>query len=638
MKCPNCGNENAVGMNFCENCGTKLESEVSYSEQTQPTTPEEQFTAPEYNPTTPEKASFADKLKENKGIIKKAVIILAIIVAAILVILGIKSCAGGGKQIDVKELPIIYANDDESKFLKNSGAKVGYELADEDEAAGNLKITSDGKYIFFGMDGDGGEFDLCYRNTSKKSSDANVTVVKGISEYEISSDGSVIFYIKNGTLYRCSRNGKNPVKFGKDVSYFTVADDFKAVLYENEDGEVYYSTGLEKIHNKVAEDSPSYFFTEDEKTICLIENEYDDDYNSKYTVSVCGLGKKDKAEKLISNVDDYTFADRNSDKLYYIKNEKLYFKDGKKDGSVVSGIDGDLVSINRVEDSDKENKFHFYAVSINDNDDDYEYNLYYVDGKKAKLLIEDCDTSSYYGNYVVYKYEYDYDSDKDKSEYWLRVDYDKFVELDIPKEDGRAVDYEATADSFFTIENVNDKGKGDLVKYDITSKGVNFSKGTTVAEDVKSVDGTWSSVFDKDFVVVYHGDNEYSIYNGGKTAKEIDAEISESLYVQKDGTMIILIDYNSKNGTYTLAKYDGKNVSEIADDVKSALLIDEKTIYYTNDDDELMLNKGKRGSDKLIDEDVNYIVDPLYYVVTDEKNYNGKVDSTKADIFYNTGY
>lgn len=640
MKCPNCGNENAFGTNFCENCGTKLESEVSQSEQTQPISQGEQFTQdqPAYNPSVPENADLGEKLKENKGIIKKVAIIVAVIVVAILVILGIKSCVGK-EEVDVKKLPILYANDDEVKFLKNSSAKVGYEFGDTDEvASSDIQITSDGKYIFFGMDESMGEFDLCVRDTSKKTTDANQTIAKGVSNFQISSDGTCIFYIKNGTLYKCGRNGKNPVKFGKDVSDFKITSDFKAVLYENEDGEIYYSTGLEKTHNKIAKDSPyEWIFTEDEKTIRIVETKYDDDYNPKYTVSVCGLGKNDKAEKLISNVDDYCFADKNSDKLYYMKNEKLYLKDGKKDGAVVSGIEDDVVSINRVEDNDKEGKFHFYAVSLKENDDNYEYNLYYVDGKKAKLLIEDCDTSSYWGNDVVYKYEYDHEKDKDKSKYWLKVDYDKFVEIDIPKEDGDTVWYEATKDSFFTIENVNDKGKGDLIKYDVTSKGVNFSNGTTVAEDVKDADASYSFVFENDFVVVDHGDNEYSIYSGGKKAKEIDAEIYKSLYVEKDGTMLLLIDYNSKNGTYTLAKYDGKNVSEIADDVKSALLLDEKTIYYINDDDELMLNKGKRASDKLVDEDVTYIVNPFYYVVfdADSGKSTGKIDSIKTDIFSN---
>lgn len=684
MTCPNCGRVNEEGTNFCVGCGTKLEKQtqpMADNEIFQPTqaieneavesateelipeepAPEELITS-DPEPSEPESAEPTpieelipiapknispdyDKLKEivedsnpkpkkqrssvsaklDMGIVKKIGIGAIIVIAIIVLISCLRSCSSG-KMLDAEKYPVFFEAGDEIKYL-TVGQKKSNMLADEDDLGrdDDICITADGKYIFFSQDYDYGEYDLYCRDLSKKDADANVRIAKNVTDYMISPDGSVVIYIQDNDIYKTDRNGKKSVKLAKDFGYnvfdeeaeFDINDDFTAIIYENDEGEVYYSTGVDKIHNEIYDDEDYLFsyFSEDGKKIAVILYEMDEDtYESYYTVCVCGTGKKDKPEEIESELEDYWFIGDSFDSMYYIKEGKLYIKEGTKKGKEIGGLDGDAMRVTCATDDDKNE--HFYVITKIENDDEYKLNLYYIDGNKVKLLIEDYQNSYYYGSKIVDNYN----RNKDDEKYYVRIEYDNFVEIDIPKEDGETVSYYCTENNFYTIENYRpEKGTGDLVKYEITEKGIDFNKGVTIADDVESIDTSYAEFFDKETIFIKHDYEEYSVYYGGKEAVEIDEDVHDFLWFGKDGTMILAVDLSSKNYTYTIAKFDGKKLVEIVDGAYDAVVFGEKSIYYTDKSDNLYFNKGKLSNkDTLIEEDVYDLLNPIDYVIKEK--------------------
>ncbi|MBQ8759055.1 MAG: hypothetical protein IJZ20_05105 [Clostridia bacterium] len=133
-----------------------------------------------------------------------------------------------------------------------------------------------------------------------------------------------------------------------------------------------------------------------------------------------------------------------------------------------------------------------------------------------------------------------------------------------------------------------------------------------------SVYTTYAEAFNKETVFIKHDSDEYSVYTGGKEATEIDAEVYNFIWANKNGKFYFGADYNSEDDVYSLAKFDGKKVVTIAEDVKRAVIVNDSIIYYINEDDELVLNTGKSGKDTVVDEDVKSLVHPMSYVVVEE--------------------
>lgn len=649
MKCPNCGKEAETGAKFCSDCGTELEARVenildevsenageSFQNCSEGDKIEAIYSEQELNEEFSVKI-VDKKLKKNLRIKKKylklAVVALAAILVVILLVSVLKSCIGKGE--DFSSYPLMYETDDESKFIVG-GNKEGSVLGDSADvlSESTVRVTYDGKYIFFGTDPEGRKFDLYVRKTSEKTAEGNVKIANGISEYRISPDGSIIFYIRNNDLYRVGRDGKNAVKYGKDVYSFFTSEDFKAVVYTNDDDEVFYSTGVEKNHNHIGDNSYFQYFSRNGKKIIIIEQMMDEDtYKMKYNISFCGTGKNDKPEKLETNVDFYLMDDDWDDEFYFAKKDTLYFKNGRKDAREVKGLDGKPVDLSSAYDGDGESCY--YTVTEKKVDDEVEYSLYLLDENKAELVMADFGQEYYDGEKIECVSNYDYDNSEYIETFYLRVDDDELVEIDMPREDGSSVYYDYTDDNLFTVENIDeDSGTGDLMMYRITDKGVDFDNGKKIAEDVMSVNVTYAEFFDDELVIIKHDSDEYSVYSGGKSAVEIDADIEHFAWMHKDGTMIVSADYNSNDATVSLMMVEGKKVTTIAEGVKDYFVVDEKTIYYTNKDGELFLNKGKLGKDKMIDSDVEHIGNLYDYVVWD----NEKIENLEYMVPGTFGY
>lgn len=633
MTCPNCGAVNNEGTSFCVSCGTKLEAAPSANQMA---------AEPVAAPVAP--APEAPEKKSKKGLfIKIGIAAAAVILLVVLILVGVNAC--GGKKIDFAKMPLFYSTDGET-FLLAAKDKEGKLVADEDDYAGRAMLSMDGKTLFFGMDADNGEYDLYYRNTSKKDETANVKIESGISWYIPTPDGKNVFYIKNDKLFKANLKNK-AVQLGKDVNSdsIEIAPDMNGVIYENEDGEVFYSNGKYEIELSDNENGANAFFSDNGKKIFIYEYEkaeepkdsdefdsYDEyyeyldnfDYSTKYQLLVCSVGKGKKPEKVADGVKDWASLD-NYSKIYVVNedDELVLYKNGKESGGVI------LEDVSSVFWYGEEGKEEVFAETFKEDKDENEttYSLYYVDGVKSTELA-----SGYHGrdtvddeNMTVFGvYETDYNKDTGATEYdytYYVRNKNKVTEVDLSDEDDML--YVADDKVLYVIEDVDDdSGLGTLKKFNVTKSGL--SKEVEITDDVYEIGYLEAS--GNLGVIMGKKHDELSVYNGKKLVQASDDLYGIAWSAAKDGTLYLREDYNENKGTYTLSKFDGKKTVEVASDVRSVVVLDESLVYFINEDDELFRSNGKAGKEKFIDDiddgsliHPNSYMDYLSYYYTDEE-------------------
>lgn len=620
MTCPNCGAVNNEGTSFCVSCGTKLEAAPSVTPVAAEPVPA--VTEPE----TTEK-------KSKKGLfLKIGIAAAAVIVLVVLILVGVNAC--GGKKIDFAKTPLFYTTDGET-FLLAAKDKEGKLVADEDDYAGRAMLSMDGKTLFFGMDADNGEYDLYYRATSKKDESANVKIESGISWYIPTPDGKNVFYIKNDKLFKANLKNK-AVQLGKDVDSdsIKIAPDMNGVIYNNQDGEVFYSNGKYEIELSDNEEGANAFFSDNGKKIFIYEYEkaeepkdsdefdsyeeyyeYLDNFDSstKYQLSICNVGKGKKPEKIADGVKDWTTLD-NYSKIYVVNedDELVLYKNGKESGGVI------LEDVSEVYTYGEEGKEEIFAKTFKEDKEEHEttYSLYYIDGVKYTELASDfhgTDTVDYENMKVFGVYEVEYNEDKGETEYdytYYVRNKNKVTEVDLSDEDDML--YVADDSVLYVIEDVDkDNGLGTLKKYNVTKNGL--GKEVEIADDVYEM--AYLEASGNLAVVSGKKQDELSVYNGKKLVQASDDLYGIAWSAAKNGTLYLREDYNENKGTYTLSKFDGKKTVEVASDVRSVVVLDESLVYFINEDDELYRSNGKAGKEKFIDDiDDGSLISPINYM------------------------
>jgi len=542
------------------------EQPMQYQQQSQPAPQPQYAPNPNYGmpagaPVKKRKAKKPAKInKKLIAIIGIAVVAVAIVAVVLAVVFG--GSNGSGKEINYEKFPLLFVNSDDEAQFKTNGDNTVKTLGETDEIPSNyLGITDDGKRIFFCEYNDS-EYDLYYRDTSKKDGEnASVLVEKGISEYEFSPDGKRVMFVKNGNLY--ASNLKKHEKLAKDVDYFSPSIDFKSAIYENEDGEVFYTNG--KYDKKLADSGHAYFWDEDE-ILCY---EFDSDYNQK--ISIVKTAENAKPLEIDSKIASFAAAD-DGKTFYYVKNDTLYYK--KVSGTAVEILE----DVNYVTgDWDGEGKnTGIFAV-------DYDDSLYLLEGKTAHLLCEKFDEDYFGGHRIIVTY------DENKAYY---RNGKKMTEIDLPDD----IDSIEITDNavYYIDEDLN------LMMCKISGNKLDFDKAKEITDDVE-----YYSVSDDGKVLyINKEDNSFGIYDGKYT--EVSNDYGYTVF--KDGKKIVFIDDDD-----TLCYFNGKKTVDLEEDVEDAVAYGTKYIYFTNDDGELYEAK-TNGKHKLVAEDVDYIIEPDEWV------------------------
>ncbi len=654
MFCSNCGTKNEDGAKFCANCGTAFEEATeTASVEAAPVEAAPVETAPvetapvETAPYCEDDASNYEANDEKKSKIKKIITVAVIVaVVAAIAIFAVKLIGGlfGDKdQFDVSNHPLIYLKEDEVK-VNPAGKKDSYELGDTDSISG-LKITDDGKVIFYADDYDDGEFDLYYRKSADKKSEG-IKIDKGVSEFYIVPGTKDVVYLKSDELIYHNLKKEREIA-DKVVDFYDFSEDGSKIAFEDEDGTVYIS-GLgknakpEKIDSEISlvdisEDYKTVYYTKEEK---LYKKE---------------LGK-DK-EKLASDVYDAYVLDNN---VFVIKSED---KEYKYDDLFINDIEDEMENLVDPDSIEKPNyddygdydaysdAYDEYWDAYNDAYDEWykyegfmgledEYNenpvtissyvLYQLKGKDLTKIDENLESYgwSFYeeSGIGVYKKK-DGDGFKkikisslesrwdvyskineqiyggaDTSLYILTSAGKSFLAFDDTKD---IYDYEISEDGkeIYVLDKKSGKEEGELKNYKIGSSKISGEK--VVSKDVASF-SLWE---DGNIIVTDKGGEKTLVRKNGKTVSLGDDVVN---LTYKDGVFYYIADYSHKSSDGDLTYCENGKVKKIADDVHDYKVFSEKRIAYIaeydNDDGcgELYIGK-KNGKAKLIDDEVRAI-------------------------------
>lgn len=277
MYCEQCGAKNEDGTKFCTSCGASMGG----------------------NGGNVTEAALPQKNKG--GAAKKAVAaILSVAVVCGAGVAGYRLVSGklnsgkGGRE----NHPVVYIKDS-GLYLRNTNKKESYTLTNKtgyyDPGTGDgysyglVQVSEDGKRIFFADAMDEGRFRLYYRNTKQKkprgkdADDKGIRLASGVTDFKIAPNGEFVIYIKNDRLY--ISNLKEERSISSETQEYYLSSDAKKILYKKSDGDLYLS----------------------------------------------GVGKKDKPEKIDSEVSGIVSNPFEYSKIYYMKDESLYVKEYGKD-------------------------------------------------------------------------------------------------------------------------------------------------------------------------------------------------------------------------------------------------------------------------------------------------------------------
>lgn len=595
MFCQKCGTQNEAVARFCDNCGAPLDLGNSANQQggaapAAPVTPvAEPAPAAGFYPT-PEPA----KAPDSKKIVKIAI---AAVIAIIVVVLGFNLVKGlfGGDKVNYEKHPIVYNKDGDVmvQLAGKANPAKAYELGSAKDIT-SVRVTDDGKYIFYGDDYDGSKFDLYYRKAGDSKGSSAKEIKSGVEGYRLAPNGKFVVYSKGSKAY--FSNLKDEETIDKDINNLTITGDSKYIIYTvaDEDGNELYirKATLKAEPVKVDSEVGSFYLPENEDTD---RDEYNGVlyYTKEGDLYYVKNGKN--PVKVLSDVDDVEYLegklfattvdekDVSYDKAYKVTTDE----NGYETRELLPGLsyktdeDGSFVY-------DDNNNYVFVKK---------EYSIFTVNGKKAKELE---------GTFSSVKLEEQVAINEE--EYFVIKKDGKLISIGEVDEDASFQGVSDDEKSVYMIESIETEGEnagtGTFNVYKLTNKGLGNKK--EIASDV-------SYVFEmlNGGVRVYVKDGEdrnFGVYYKNKYYENIGEEVGDAFTY--DNAIYFFEDVENGEGTLMRYMVGKKEAVKIDDDVycDSLELRSEKMCYYIKDMDpsdggDLFLVKGN-GKPKLVDEEV----------------------------------
>lgn len=557
VKCPKCKRKLRNGAKFCDYCGTSVNNlPASVGTHSAPS-----------NGTLSSLLSFFSLNISTKSF-KSVVSAIAVVLVFIILISVIVPNSENNAFAYIKDNELYY-----STVSKSKGKQATTDMLNNVSSVGNIeelvRLSSDGKRLFFVDKYDGSGYDLYYKKTSSMKKESE-KITSNIKFYDINDKGTLVTYIKDG---------------GK--------------LYQHD---------LKEQSNKIDEDILTFIASDDGKSILYIKVQAGSD---TYALDVYQSESGKTGEKVLSGAESIKYLSKDLKTIYYVSGSALYkVKVGKEPQKISDGI-GEVINV-------YDSGVAYFSKDAGNGT----YSLFYYDGKKELTAIADNfhGTVTFAEDYpVLFFHAGNDDNDLTNKSHFLAVkDNVSKLEYDVS-----SIYVDPDGDNIFFITNFDSqKGTGKLYKAKLTGNGLKSAdevdtevcSGSFIAEDkylyVKNYDGSdstgdvylngklvgediyWNYVnysAEKDTLVYFTDVDESSmaalnVFKGNKSKKILDDVYMYSLSIAPNGELLFIGGFD--NGVGTL--YVCKN--------KKAKMIDEKVSsvirFSTNEeyDDKIIAN------------------------------------------------
>lgn len=578
----------------------------------QPVQPTQQYEAPQQG-AQPNTAATA-KSKTNFLTIGIIVVLIIVVIAAIIFLVSkVFGNLGGSKN----DKAIAYVSDGEVFYTANmdkdkdpiSVSKVRGSEADYDN---DLKLTSDGKYLYFASKVEDDGNTICRAEVGKLKADSKkndkyiVEIDKGITSYRLLSDEKQMLYTKyDGSLNYYDGDSEDCIE--KDVNDYYLVDEH-TVVYLTDDGDLCYYD-LKSKKDDTIDDDVSGIDKCDSKDFIVYEKDYEDLY--------CGSIDGD-SEKIETGIDSYigcdedkktvyyTVSDSDEQGLYAYIDDKYADDDAKVEEPDVKTCLTAVTEEEALPEYEKE-----YLAEYPDEKDDFYRDLYYQS-----------DLNMYYMYNIDNDKEYLYD---DLAKQWYVFDEDKYDELDEAysevadrielREELKDASVDTTVSELYSCvvgkdpecinENVSSYA---YCSYDGSILYYSAAGDTTEKISIDDVTSVYDAQYQVEDMLSDAGSESFCYVDGNEQSMDVDGDIcsadvsaygNEVIFGIRDDGVTSLVAYSLKKGTLT----EG---DELTDDGSYGTWID-KGYYFFSDvsDDEGDLNVYKNGKTECILEGVS---------------------------------
>lgn len=431
------------------------------------------------------------------------------------------------------DYPVVYNNNEGDLYLM--GVKVesqedGVKLAKNESASNVVYANESDRYVLFQKE----QKLYLYDSKNKEQTEK---IMDDVIQFQFTEDDKFVIALdrdKNLNVY----NFKETIKIESDVAEILAVSNSK-IVYDKE-GKIYVRSINPKKddRNKITEDyDNSLTFSKDESKVLYITEEKD-----LYVYNV----KKEKNEKIDSNVLSY-YCDNNAcEKMFYVENEDgktIEYYDGKKSTKVAS----DIYNVNA---SDTDEKKIVYSTLK-----DGKYSLYYQVVGKEEALIED-NLSSIRTVRIFKGKEIYYITGKNVARY-VKINGDKI---------GKVADLASDVTGYFQVYkngyafvgDVSKKSNGNLY---MVKNGKVKKIDDTVNSNTLTVNKAGNKIY---YLKDYETTGTLYVTDGGK-GKKIDDDVYTLEYVN-DNLIYYIKDYSTSKSRGDLYRYTGKSV-KIAENV-----------------------------------------------------------------------
>ncbi|MBR4874327.1 MAG: hypothetical protein IKU87_00685 [Clostridia bacterium] len=491
---------------------------------------------------------------------------------------------------DKSQLPLVYVKNS-SILVKEAEKLRGVSVTESARFAGKeasdyVKMSDDGKYIFYTADNREQGIDLYCQKVSELDKDADrLCISKGISEFKISTNGRFVVYLKGQRLYYYNFSEYNLIDSG--VNEFFLSDNNQQIVYFKEDGGMYtcaagpggepelVDAGIEKLVTEENEYANIYYikqstlfkkemgkesviiaenvsdaemlgdfvyFTKEEEKIMPIDHFFTDEYENDDR----RIYKPLKSDYLMEDEDGKAVLDEEAYNAAAESYEKQLVRNSIREHFLLNPITENTITLNTIERGEIK-ELDFALEDVNLTSDKNSGTLLYARPieKEEKLDISELESV----DHALLEIENIRAEEQQIGMNLLIKDKAPFVAFDTWPTGKTEISRDRNF--LYCIEDIDEDGRGSLVRYKITSKQLRDKVTLRVGVTDFEVDEIDSSV------VVVFDQNKLGICKDGAYTHLSDNSCKSFFYV--DGSLFFYDDFDKNTNTGTLKTLrDGK--------------------------------------------------------------------------------